>query len=136
MAYGEYGMSAKKFQTLTEMGFDDPHDIVKFTTRTENDVDVLKVYLHRHHGEWMAKSKKFKFKRKHTNVSVEGGLVPYRASTEPSPYFLRAIGELEKLVLEEKTVKDKKEHLLDELEHLEAVVTRKVADLRRQIDEL
>lgn len=129
-------MSANKFQTLTEMGFDDPYEIEKFTTRTENDVDVLKVYLHRHQGEWMAKSKKFKFKRKHTNVSVEGGLVPYRASTEPSPYYLRALAELEKLVSEEKLVKNKKEHLLDELEHLEKVVTRKVEDLRRQIEEL
>lgn len=129
-------MSANKFQTLTEMGFEDPHEIEKFTTRTENDVDVLKVYLHRHQGEWMAKSKKFKFKRKHTNVSVEGGLVPYRASTEPSPYYLRALAELEKLVSEEKLVKNKKEHLLDELEHLEKVVTRKVEDLRRQIEEL
>ena len=129
-------MSAEKFQTLKEMGFENPHDIERFTTRTENDVDVLKVYLHRHQGEWMAKSKKFKFKRKHTNVSVEGGLVPYRASTEPSPYYLRALSELEKLVAQDKSVKDKKELLLDEIEHLEKVVARKVEDIRRQIEEL
>ena len=129
-------MSAEKFPTLKEMGFEDPHDIEKFTTRTENDVDVLKVYLHRHQGDWLAKSKKFKFKRRHTNVSVEGGLVPYRASTEPSHYYLRAIEELEKLVTEEKAVKNKKEHLLEEIEHLEKVVARKVEDIRRQIEEL
>lgn len=129
-------MSAEKFQTLKEMGFENPHDIERFTTRTENDVDVLKVYLHRHQGEWMAKSKKFKFKRKHTNVSVEGGLVPYRASTEPSPYYLRALSELEKLVAQDKSVKDKKELLLEEIEHLEKVVARKVEDIRRQIEEL
>ncbi|GGK65185.1 DUF3461 family protein [Amphritea balenae] len=129
-------MSAEKFQTLKEMGFENPHDIERFTTRTENDVDVLKVYLHRHQGDWMAKSKKFKFKRKHTNVSVEGGLVPYRASTEPSPYYLRALSELEKLVAQDKSVKDKKELLLDEIEHLEKVVARKVEDIRRQIEEL
>ena len=46
-------MSAKKFETLIEMGFDDPYEIEKYTTRTENDIDVLKVYLHRHQGEWM-----------------------------------------------------------------------------------
>lgn len=129
-------MSAEKFQTLKEMGFDNPHDIQRFTTRTENDVDVLKVYLHRHHGEWMAKSKKFKFKRKHSNVSVDSGLMPYRASTEPSPYYLRAIAELEQLVAEDRSTKDKKQQLLDEIDHLEKVVTRKVEDLRRQIEEL
>ncbi|WP_432471819.1 DUF3461 family protein [Amphritea sp. HPY] len=129
-------MSAEKFSTLKEMGFENPHEIQRFSTRTENDVDVLKVYLHRHQGEWMAKSKKFKFKRKHTNVPVDGGLVPYRASTEPSPYYLRALTELEQLVDQDKSSKDKKEHLLDELEHLEKVVARKVEDIRRQIEEL
>jgi len=129
-------MSTEQFITLQEMGFENPHDIQRFTTRTENDVDVLKVYLHRHHGEWMAKSKKFKFKRKHKNIAVEGGLVPYRASTEPSPYYLRAVAELEQLVAEEKSTKDKKEVLLDELAHLEKVVERKMEDIRRQIEEL
>jgi len=129
-------MSAEKFSTLKEMGFENPNEIQRFSTRTENDVDVLKVYLHRHQGEWMAKSKKFKFKRKHTNVPVDGGLVPYRASTEPSPYYLRALTELEQLVDKDKSSKDKKEHLLDELEHLEKVVARKVEDIRRQIEEL
>ena len=129
-------MSAEKFQTLKEMGFENPHDIQRFTTRTENDIDVLKVYLHRHQGEWMAKSKKFKFKRKHSNVSVDSGLMPYRASTEPSPYYLRAIAELEQLVAEDQSTKDKKQVLLEEIDHLEKVVARKVEDLRRQIEEL
>lgn len=129
-------MSSKKFRTLREMGFDDPYEIEKFTTRTEGDVDVLKIYLRRHPGEWMTKSRKFKFKRKHSNVSVQSGLLPYRASTEPSPYFLRAIDELELLVTSERNVKDKKQHLLDEIEHLEKVVSHKVADLRRLVDEL
>lgn len=129
-------MSAEKFQTLKEMGFENPHDIQRFTTRTESDIDVLKVYLHRHQGEWMAKSKKFKFKRKHTNVSVDSGLMPYRASTEPSPYYLRAISELEQLVAEDQSTKDKKQLLLEEIDHLEKVVARKVEDLRRQIEDL
>lgn len=129
-------MSAEKFQTLKEMGFENPHDIQRFTTRTENDIDVLKVYLHRHQGEWMAKSKKFKFKRKHTNVSVDSGLMPYRASTEPSPYYLRAISELEQLVAEDQSTKDKKQLLQEEIDHLEKVVARKVEDLRRQIEDL
>lgn len=128
-------MSAEKFSTLKEMGFENPHDIQRYSSRTENDVDVLKIYLHRHHGEWMAKSKKFKFKRKHKNLPVDG-LVPYRATTEPSQYYLRAIAELDMLVEGDKSSKDKKERLLEELEHLEKVVSRKVEDIRRQIEEL
>ncbi len=129
-------MAAEQFETLSEMGIEDVHEIEKYTSRIEGDMDILKIYLHRHQGEGFAKSKKFKFKRLHKNVRVNEGLVPYRATTESSPYFLRAVAELDKLVSEEKTSRSKKEQLLDELEHLEKVVARKIEDIRRQIDEM
>ncbi|MCO4757541.1 MAG: DUF3461 family protein [Oceanospirillaceae bacterium] len=129
-------MATQQFETLKDMGIDDVHDIEKYTSRIEGDMDILKIYLHRHQGEWFAKSKKFKFKRVHKNVPVKEGLVPYRATTEPSPYYLRAVAELDSLVTEEKTTQNKKEVLLDELEHLEKVVARKIEDIRRQIDEM
>ena len=50
--------------------------------------------------------------------------------------FVKPIAELEKLVAEDKSTKDKKELLLEEIDHLEKVVARKVEDLRRQIEEL
>lgn len=129
-------MASNKYETLSEMGFEDVFDIEKYSTRTEGDMDILKVYLHRHQGEWFAKSKKFKFKRVYKNVAVNDGLVPYRATTEPSPYFLRAISELDSLVQHEKTTHNKKEHLLAEIDHLEKVVARKIEDIRRQIEDL
>jgi len=129
-------MATQQFETLKDMGIDDVHDIEKYTSRIEGDMDILKIYFHRHQGEWFAKSKKFKFKRVHKNVPVKEGLVPYRATTEPSPYYLRAVAELDSLVTEEKTTQNKKEVLLEELEHLEKVVARKIEDIRRQIDEM
>lgn len=129
-------MSEHSIETLTAMGVEDVQDIERYSTRIEGDIDVLKIYFHRHHGEWFAKSKKFKFKRLHKNIKVNEGLVPYRATTESSPYFLRAIAELDQLVSQEKTTLDRKEQLLEELGHLEKVVSRKIEDLRRQIEEL
>ncbi|MCP8688624.1 DUF3461 family protein [Marinobacterium sedimentorum] len=129
-------MSENKFETLTAMGVDDVQDIERYSTRIEGDVDILKLYFHRHQGEWFAKSKKFKFKRLHKNVKVNDGLVPYRATTESSPYYLRAIAELDQLVAQEKGSLDRKELLLEELDHLEKVVARKIEDLKRQIGEL
>ena len=129
-------MATQQYETLKDMGIDDVHDIEKYTSRIEGDMDILKIYFHRHQGEWFAKSKKFKFKRVHKNVPVKEGLVPYRATTEPSPYYLRAVAELDSLVTEEKTTQNKKEVLLEELEHLEKVVARKIEDIRRQIDEM
>ncbi|MDI3324735.1 DUF3461 family protein [Pontibacterium granulatum] len=129
-------MAIEQFETLKEMGIDDVHDIEKYTSRIEGDMDILKIYFRRHQGEWFAKSKKFKFKRVYKNVLVNDGLVPYRSTTEPSPFFLRAVAELDALVQEEVSTQNKKEQLLDELEHLEKVVARKIEDIRRQIDEM
>jgi len=136
-------MPTEEFTALKEMGFNNLNDIKNFTIRNENDIDVLKVYLHRHEGEWMARSKKFKFKRTRTSVpATEGSIVPYRASSKSSDFFLRAVVELEKLnklkpqVAKAQSDKDKKKILLQELEHLEKVVTGKVEDIRRQIEAL
>ncbi|WP_136680423.1 DUF3461 family protein [Neptunomonas sp. XY-337] len=129
-------MSEEKFPTLTEMGIEEPSDIERYTSRIEGDVDVLKIYFHRHQGEWMAKSKKFKFKRMHKNMRVNEGRVPYIATTESSPYFLRAVAELDSLVAAERTSQDHKQRLLDDIEHLEKVVSRKIEDMRRQIEEM
>lgn len=129
-------MSDEKFPTLAQMGVEDVHDIESYTTRIEGDVDVLKIYYHRHQGQWVAKSKKFKFAREHTNVPSSESLVPFRAATESSPYFKHALQELDQLVAVEADTKSKKERLLAELEHLDKVVSRKIEDLRYQIEEL
>lgn len=129
-------MAVEKFPALFEMGFEDPSDIDRYTTRIEGDIDILKIYHRRHQGEWMNKSKKFKFKRLHKKLRVNEGLTAYRDTTESSPFFLKAITELDQLVAGEKTTKAKKEDILEEIEHLNKVVARKIEDLRRQIEEL
>ncbi len=129
-------MSTKKFETLAAMGVDDVQDIERYSTRIEGDVDILKLYFHRHHGEWFAKSKKFKFQRLDKNIKGKDGQVFYRAATESSSYYLRAVAELDQLVAQENSSLDRKALLLEELDHLEKVVTRKIDDLKRQIEEL
>ncbi|WP_086478816.1 DUF3461 family protein [Oceanospirillum sanctuarii] len=124
------------FETLKKMGIENVRDIEKFTSRTEGDHDILKIYFQRHHGDWFAKSKKFKFPRVHKDRRVNEGLVTYRPTTEPSPIYLHAVDELERLVSTEQKAEDKKALLLEEIEHLEKVVQRKISDIRRQIEEL
>lgn len=124
---------AKQFVVLKEMGFGDPLEIERFSTRTEGGMDILKIYLKRQQGDWFSKSKKFKFKR--SDKSVEMG-TRYGAASEPSGYFLRALAELESLVKVEKDSQSKKQVLLEEMDHLEQVMTRKMRDIRRQIEEL
>lgn len=123
----------EQFEVLKEMGFDDPMAIEKFTTRTEGDMDILKVYLRKQQGDWISKSKKFKFKR--SDKSVEMGTA-YGAASAPSSYFLKALSELEKLIKVEHDADSRKQVLLDEIDHLEKVMTRKIEDIRRQLEEL
>jgi len=127
---------ANEFETLKDMGIDNPHDIEKYSSRIEGDTDILKIYFHRHSGDWFQKNKKYKFKRLEKRIRVNEANEHYRDVTESSPYFLRAVAELDRLVSQEQTSKDKKELMLDELEHLEKVVSRKIEDLRRQIEEM
>ncbi|MEM5528849.1 DUF3461 family protein [Gammaproteobacteria bacterium AS21] len=129
-------MAVEKFPALVEMGFEEPSDIDRYTVRIEGDVDILKVYHRRHQGEWMTKSKKFKFKRQHKTLRVNEGLTAYRDTTESSPFFLKAVTELDLLVANDKSVKAKKEDILEEIEHLNKVVARKIEDLKRQIEDL
>jgi hypothetical protein len=129
-------MAMEKYPAMFEMGFEDPSDIDRYTTRIEGDVDILKVYHRRHQGEWMTKSKKFKFKRPQKRLLVNEGLTAFRDTTESSPFFQKAMGELDKLVAGDKSSKAKKEDILEEMEHLNKVVARKIEDLRRQIEDL
>lgn len=129
-------MAKEQYETLKEMGIEDVSEIEKFSSRIEGDMDILKIYFHRDPGDWFAKSKKFKFKRLYKKIRVNEGLVTYRETTESSPHFLRAMAELEQLIVQESTTRGRKELLLEEVDHLEKVVQRKITDLRRQIEEL
>lgn len=122
-----------EFVVLTEMGFDDPSEIERFSTRREGDMDILKIYLRRRQGDWFSKSKKFKFKRVDKSLEMNAA---YGSASEPSAYFLKAVTELERLVKVDQDTQSKKQVLLDEIDHLEKVLNGKLADLRHQIDQL
>ena len=127
-----------KFPTLLEMGITDVSSIEKFSVRQEGNMDILKIYFYRDPGEWFANSKKFKFKRQLKTISVgdSEAKVGYKEIHESCTFFLNALSELERLVDQMHSSKGRKELLLDEIDHLEKVVERKMADIRRQIEEL
>lgn len=132
----EFVMTNEKFKTLYDMGVEDPNEVEKYTARIEGDLDVLKIYFLKHKGDWLAKSKKFKFKRQTTNRPISDNDLTAGFVTEPSPYFLRAVEELNQIVKHDKSIKSQKKQMLDELEHLEKVVARKIESLRHQIERM
>lgn len=122
------------YQTLESMGVTSFDDIEKFTLRYENGYDVLKVYYRREKGSLLPKSKKFKFGRSTKTVLADGGQQTYRQVQEPSLVVLRAVEELGKIVGKQKEDKISKAELVEELVHLEKVMSSKIAELKEKIE--
>ncbi len=124
------------YETLKSMGITSFDDIERFTLRYENSFDVLKVYYRREKGSLLPKSKKFKFGRSTKTVLTDGGQQTYREVKEPSLTVLRAVEELTQLVGKQKELKTTKDDLIKELDHLERVLTDKMAELKEKIGTL
>ncbi|TYL46813.1 DUF3461 family protein [Marinomonas sp. IMCC 4694] len=122
------------YPTLQSMGITSIQDIEKFTLRYESGHDVLKIYYRREKGSLLPKSKKFKFGRSTKTVLADGGQQTYRQVQEPSLIVLRAMEELEQIVGRQHEVKVTKEDLVNELEHLEKVMTSKISEIRDKIN--
>ncbi|MBM6552258.1 DUF3461 family protein [Marinomonas ostreistagni] len=124
------------YLTLESMGITSYDNIEKYTLRYEGGFDVLKIYYRREKGSLLSKSKKFKFGRATRTVLADGGTQQYREISEPSLVVLRAVDELSQLLGQEHDSQPSKEELLQELEHLERVVSQKVAEIKDKIEKM
>ena len=126
------------YPTLTEMGIsaDSIADVYKYSLRQEGLEDVLKVYFKRNKGSFLPKSKKFKFGRAAHTVRVDSSQDKYQEVSEMSPFLMKAIDELHKLVQHDHEITDIKERLLTDIDHLEKVMANKIRDLREDIEKL
>ncbi len=127
-----------EYPTLNEMGIAEESidGVYKYSLRQEAAEDVLKIYFKREKGSILPKSKKFKFGRSAQTHRVDSSQNKYQEFSEMSPFLMRAIDELHKLVQHEHEITDIKERLLTDLEHLEKVMANKIRDLRNDIDKL
>jgi len=121
------------YKTLESMGITSFEDIERFTLRSENNSDILKVYYRRQKGSFLPKSKKFKFGRARKTVLTDGGKQTYKEIEEPSLTVLSAVDELTKLVGKQNELKVTKEDLVKEMDHLERVMTDKMAEIKEKI---
>ncbi|MBD5771028.1 DUF3461 family protein [Marinomonas colpomeniae] len=122
------------YPTLESMGVTSIKDIEKFTLRYEGGHDVLKIYYRREKGSLLPKSKKFKFGRATKTVLADGGQQTYRQVQEPSLTVLRAMEELEMIVGRQHEAKVTKDDLVQELVHLEKVMTSKINEIKEKIE--
>ena len=125
------------YPALTEMGIFNFGEISSYTLRQDGaNHDVLRINYKRPKGSLLAISRKYRFGRAPKGVIGEEPDRETKQVYEISPFLLRAVSELDSLVRKEKNQKDKKTRLLADIEHLEELVSDKIASIRAEIDKL
>lgn len=144
---------------LSEMGITRFHEVSHYSLRQDGqDKDVLKVFYKRQKGSLLPESRKYRFGRALKTVVADGGSARMESTYEISPYLLRAVAELDRLVtdnaLVEKSMRnvkpafDRKAEVLVELDHIErtisgrmsevdaSTIAAKFAEIRRHVEAL
>ncbi|MFT4726923.1 MAG: hypothetical protein ACI9UN_001418 [Granulosicoccus sp.] len=119
-------LNANTFPALAEMGIKRFHEISHYSLRQDGSKkDVLRVNYKRAKGSWLPYSRKYQFGRALKTVVADGGTGRLESNYEISPFLLKAVVELEKLVDQNK---------LHDSETSES--TELKADLLREVREL
>jgi protein gp37 len=125
------------FPHLTNLGIHDPKQIERYTLRQEALKDVLKIYFHKQKGELFAKSVKFKYPRQVKSVLVDSGSHTYKDVTEISRNLTLVIDELNQITNPEPlSDMDLKQKILVDLQHLQKVVSSKIAEIEADLQKL
>lgn len=126
------------FPCLIEMGIekDAIRDINKFTLRQEGKEDILKIYFKRKPGSLLASSRKFRIGRAEHTVRVKDNPQGYVEAAPMSPFLMKAVDELNCLVKQEHNRELTKQRLIEDIEHLEKVMSNKLAELRQDLEAL
>ena len=125
-----------KFEALSDMGIQNPTEIIKYTLRQEGHGDVLKVYYKRQKGSFLPNSRKYKFGRSIKTIVSDGGKQEFEDVYEISPFLLKAVAELDSVVKHKHDAIDHKAALLEDIRNLENTMANGIADLRAQVEKL
>ncbi|GAA3581530.1 MAG: DUF3461 family protein [Gibbsiella quercinecans] len=123
------------YDNLKSLGINQPEDIDRYTLRQEANNDILKIYFRKDKGEFFAKSVKFKYPRQRKTV-VSDSSQGYKEIHEINPNLRYVIDELDQLCQHEQADVDLKRKILDDLRHLENVVSNKIAEIEADLDKL
>lgn len=121
---------------LNSIGIRHIEDIIRYSLRQEGERDILKIYFKKHDRELLARSSKFKFQRQQKTVSGGARGDSITNLSEINPKLRSIITELDELAVNAKKEKELKHQLLDDLKHLEKVVSNKIKEMEAKIEQL
>lgn len=121
---------------LKSIGIINVEDIKRYSLRQEGQRDILKIYFKKSGLELLPRSTKFKFQRQQKRVSGGYQGENFTNMSEINPTLRSIIGELDELAVSANAEKEVKEQLLEDLKHLEIVVSNKIKDMEAKIARL
>ncbi|WP_241571299.1 DUF3461 family protein [Rosenbergiella nectarea] len=120
------------FNNLKSLGITHPEEIDRYNLRQEAHHDILKIYFRKDKGEFFAKSVKFKYPRQSESTEQLSESEAQRIN----PNLSYVIEELDQLCQQNPLEVDLKNKILEDLRHLEAVVSNKIAEIEADLDRL
>ena len=131
--YADVYLNEKKILETNNMFREWKTDIKAELKPGEN---ILKIYFQKDKGEFFAKSVKFKYPRQRKTVVADGVGQGYKEVQEISPNLRYVIDELDQICQRDRTEVDLKRKILDDLRHLESVVTNKISEIEADLEKL
>jgi hypothetical protein len=121
-------------EVLHSIGIKNIDRVESYTIRSEANQDILKVYYKKEKGDLFHRSEKLKFPREQKTFKNESG--KYENTKEISSILHKAMIQLDKVTLTKRNEKDIKQKIVEDLRHLEKVVTNKIAEIEADLERL
>ncbi len=124
------------YDNLKSLGITNPDEINRYSLRQEANNDILKIYFQKDKGEFFAKSVKFKYPRQRKTVVADGVGQGYKEVQEISPICATLSTSWIRSASAIALKSNLKRKILDDLRHLESVVTNKISEIEADLEKL
>lgn len=124
------------YDNLKSLGITHPEEVDRYSLRQEANNDILKIYFRKDKGEFFGKSVKFKYPRQRKTIVSDQSAQGFREIQEISPNLRYVIDELDQICQQEQEEVDLKVKILDDLRHLELVVSNKISEIEADLEKL
>ncbi|PWR00152.1 DUF3461 family protein [Leucothrix pacifica] len=124
------------YPTLAEMDISRAGEIRHYTLHQEGKGDVLKIFYKRKKGSFLPERKTFRFGRSAKMIATGDRNQESREVYEISPFLLKAVSELDRLLKAQDSVVDKKQHIIDRMEQIEQEIKSAHEEMRSLLKEL
>lgn len=124
------------YDNLKSLGITNPEEIDRYSLRQEANNDILKIYFQKDKGEFLPRALSLNIP-----VSVKPWLPMVSAGLQKrcrriSPNLRYVIDELDQICQRDRSEVDLKRKILDDLRHLESVVTNKISEIESDLEKL